>query len=180
MNEQNFINQEKLKSEFEDYKKFAFKGDMLKLAIAFILGGAFNKVVSAISENFMMPLLNFLINKTGSNWRTAIWTPLEGLNFEIGKLAAATIDFILMSLVLYIFWRLLRGQVGDEEMPRPFVDRLRDFVLGDWFFAFTTVAAVAAVIVSQSWMVGVWAFIMMSLMVSWFQNRELRKHRLGG
>ena len=180
MDQRQLLSKDDLKDEFKAYKKFAFKGDMLKMAIAFILGGAFNKVVSSLSENILMPFLNFVVNKTPSgNWREAVWTPIEGMVFEIGKFAAVTIDFILMTLVLFILLRILRGHMAednDEEAEqKPLMERLKDFVLGDWFFPFAAVLAVVIMIFAHSWMAGVWAFVGMSLAVSWFQNRELRK-----
>lgn len=179
MDQKQLLSKDDLKDEFKAYKKFAFKGDMLKMAIAFILGGAFNKVVSSLSENILMPFLNFFVNKTpGGNWREAVWTPIEGMVFEAGKFAAVTIDFILMTLVLFVLLRILRGHMAedDEEIEqKPFIERLKDFVLGDWFFPFAAGLAVIIMIFSHSWMAGVWAFVGMSLAVSWFQNRELRK-----
>jgi len=79
---------------------------MLKMAIAFILGGAFSKTVSAISECLIMPLLNFILKFTGEHWKTATWEPLQGLVFEVGKFGAATVDFFLISLVLFVMWKL--------------------------------------------------------------------------
>lgn len=177
MDQKQFLSKEDLKNEFEAYKKFAFKGDMLKMAIAFILGGAFNKVVSSISENIFMPFLNFVISKTpGENWREAVWSPFEGMSFEIGKFAATTVDFILITIVLFILFRILSGQIEDVVVEkRSFLERVKDFVLGDWFFAFSAVVAFLIMIFSQSWMAGIWSFIGMSLAVSWFQNRELKQ-----
>jgi large conductance mechanosensitive channel protein len=178
MDQKQLVNKEDLKNEFEAYKKFAFKGDMLKMAIAFILGGAFNKVVGSISENILMPFLNFVISKTpGESWREAVWSPIEGMSFEIGKFAATTVDFILITIVLFVLFRILQGQMEDEEVieRRPLLERAKDFVLGDWFFAFAAIFAIVVMIFSQSWMAGIWSFVGMSLAVSWFQNRELKQ-----
>lgn len=97
---------DRVEERVNEYRKFAFKDDMLKLAIAFILGGAFSKTVTAISECLIMPLLNFALKFTGENWRTATWEPVQGLVFEIGKFAAATIDFLLISIVLFYMWKV--------------------------------------------------------------------------
>ena len=47
------------KKEYNEFKKFAFKKNMVELAIAFMLGGAFQQVVSAISKNLVMPIINY-------------------------------------------------------------------------------------------------------------------------
>jgi|LSQX01.2.fsa_nt_gb large conductance mechanosensitive channel len=96
---------DQIDDRIREYRDFAFKDDMLKMAIAFILGGAFSKTVNAISESLIMPLLNFILQLTGENWRTATWEPIEGLVFEVGKFAAASVDFLLISLVLFAMWK---------------------------------------------------------------------------
>lgn len=106
--------EDKVKDRVQEYRQFAFKDDMLKLAIAFILGGAFTKTVTAISECLIMPLLNF-ITQHGGSWREAVWEPIEGLIFEIGAFGAASVDFILISVVLFFMWKT--ASVIREEKP---------------------------------------------------------------
>ena len=110
--EKEFIDVDKIKDSiddrFDEYKKFAFKGDMMKMAIAFILGGAFSKVVTSISESLIMPFLNFILLKTGVGWREFAWTPWTGLTLEVGQLLAAFVDFFLISIVLFIMWKILK------------------------------------------------------------------------
>jgi len=100
---------DRVDDRLQEYRKFAFKDDMLKLAIAFILGGAFSKTVTAISEGLIMPMLNFLLQFTGENWREATWEPFEGMVLEIGKLGAAAVDFLLISIVLFYLWKLAKA-----------------------------------------------------------------------
>ena len=69
----NFIKKE----DIEQYKNFAFKEDMLKMSIAFILGSSFNKVVTGISDSILMPLINFIIIQTGDYWRKWNWEPIK-------------------------------------------------------------------------------------------------------
>lgn len=167
-----------IQQEFEEYKKFAFKGDMIKLAVAFVLGGAFNKVVGSISSNIIMPLLNFVVSKAGGNWREAVWSPFDGLNFEVGQFASTMVDFFLVTIVLFILWRIMVGHVGEEE-SKPLLTRIKMFVLGDWFLPFAACLSVLLAIFSHNWTTGVWTFTLLSLATFWFQNRELRKKNEG-
>lgn len=91
--------------ELKEWKKFAFKGRMVEMAIAFMLGAAFQKVVSSISENLIMPMINFIIGKTGENWRNYNITPIEGMTLELGKFAGSFLDFMLISIILYVVYR---------------------------------------------------------------------------
>lgn len=91
--------------ELKQWKKFAFKGRMVEMAIAFMLGAAFQKVVSSISQNLIMPMMNFIIGKTGENWRNYNFSPVEGMTFELGQFAGSFLDFILISIILYVIYR---------------------------------------------------------------------------
>ncbi len=103
------------REEFNNYKKFAFKGNMVQMAVAFMLGAAFSKVVSSISECLIMPVANFFVNKTGEDWRQFTWEPLEGMALEVGKFSGAFLDFFIISLILFIIYRkVLVPLMGDE------------------------------------------------------------------
>ena len=110
----NFLN----KKDIEQYKNFAFKQDMLKMSVAFILGGAFNKVVTGISDFVIMPILNFIISQTGYYWRKWNWEPTLGLRFEIGQFLGVMVDFFLISFILYLIYsKILIKIQGDLNTP---------------------------------------------------------------
>jgi len=50
----------------------------------------------------------FLSQYTGETWREAMWTPVAGLSFEVGKLAASMVDFLLASMVLFVIWKIFQ------------------------------------------------------------------------
>jgi len=100
MEQKPFIGEKELKK----YKDFAFKDDMLKLAIGFILGNSFNNVVNGISDYLIMPVIKFILSETGEEWRKWKFIPLQGLEFELGRLAGIFVDFLLVSLILYIIY----------------------------------------------------------------------------
>ena len=100
--------------EYSDWKKFAFKGQMIQMAISFMLGTAFGKVVKAISESLIMPIINWGLAFTGKNWRTFKLSPLKGLNIEVGVFLGAFVDFILISIILYILYVKLLKPLFEE------------------------------------------------------------------
>jgi large conductance mechanosensitive channel len=115
MEEKNFIKSKELKK----YKEFAFKEDMLKMSIAFILGNAFNKVVTGISDFLIMPLINFILTQTGESWRKWNLEPISGLKVEIGQFCGVMVDFLLISLILYIFYgKIISGMVSNKQDKR--------------------------------------------------------------
>lgn len=101
--------------EFRNYKNFALREDMFKLTVGVILANSLNKVVYGFSDNLVMPIFKFCLSKTGDGWRTWRFSPLAGLDFEIGNLIANIVDFILISIVLYLFYIKLIKSIFDVE-----------------------------------------------------------------
>ena len=54
------ISKEKAKVAFEDYKKFAMKGNVLDLAIGMVMGSAFTAIVNSIVQSLISPLIGAL------------------------------------------------------------------------------------------------------------------------
>lgn len=90
----------------KEFKKFALKGNMIDLAVAVIIGGAFGKVVTAIVSDLIMPVVGALL--PGGEWRTYTATPLK---LQIGDLLGATIDFLIVALVLFLVVVKLMGSL---------------------------------------------------------------------
>lgn len=105
--EKNFIGQ----AEIAEYKKFAFKDDMLKLSVCFILGNSFNRVVCGLSDYLIMPVMTYLMSSTGSEWREITVSPAEGLNIELGRLAGVFADFLMVSVALYLIYVKFIGRM---------------------------------------------------------------------
>ena len=114
------------KEELEKFKKFAFQGNMIQMAVAFILSTAFGKVVTALSSNLIMPVVNFTLNlfSPSTQWRTITWTPFHGMTFELGQFLGSFIDFVIIATVLYVIWKkILHGKdASDDPDPTPTTD----------------------------------------------------------
>lgn len=105
--------------EFREYKNFALRDDMFKMAIGVMLGNSFNKVVYGMSDYLVMPVFTFLVSRTGNEWRNWVFTPVNGLTLEFGRLIGTFIDFIMVSILLYLFYIKIIGKVfrGNEKRP---------------------------------------------------------------
>jgi len=87
---------------WKEFKEFAFKGNVLDLAIAVIIGAAFGKIITALVESVIMPL----IAATGGQPDVkSIGFTLNGTLIPIGIFFQALIDFILVALVLFLVVR---------------------------------------------------------------------------
>ncbi|ABB58021.1 large conductance mechanosensitive channel protein MscL [Synechococcus elongatus] len=92
-----------------DFQAFILKGNVVELAVAVIIGGAFNKIVSSFVGDLVMPLVNPLI--PGGDWRTAVIGP----GLKIGSFAGSVIDFLIIAFVLYLAIRAIERFKRKEE-----------------------------------------------------------------
>ena len=81
-----------MKNLIKEFKEFAFKGNVLELAVAVILGGAFGKVVNAVVEIFLNPIIESLpkVGEGGSAWTAPPIT-----------FAAVVVEFLVTALILF-------------------------------------------------------------------------------
>ena len=49
----------------KEFKEFAMKGNIVDLAVAVVIGGAFGGVVTALTESLIMPLISMVLGKDG-------------------------------------------------------------------------------------------------------------------
>ena len=100
--------------EIEEYKKFAFDKNMIQVAIGLILANAFQKTVTGLSDYAIMPIVNYFINSTDGNWRDIIFTPVAGMNIEIGRLAGIFCDFFIITFILYLIYSKFLKRIWPE------------------------------------------------------------------
>lgn len=108
MDDKKFID---IKQELEDYKQFAFNKNFLELALIFVLTTTTQKFINSISETIIMPVLNFIIQKAEGDWRNLIFTPIRGLDIEIGKFLAGFVEFTITSLILFIIFKIILKKI---------------------------------------------------------------------
>jgi large conductance mechanosensitive channel len=91
----------KTASLFEEFKKFAFKGNVVDLAIGVIIGAAFGAIVTSLVKDVIMPLIGLLTpgDKGYEGWE---WVVGEK-KIHYGKFLGAVVNFLIVALVLYVF-----------------------------------------------------------------------------
>jgi large conductance mechanosensitive channel len=83
----------------KEFKEFAIKGNVIDLAIGVIMAAAFGKIIAALTESIIMPLISLFLGKTDFR---QIAVSIRGTVFPIGVLIQAIIDFVLVALVLFL------------------------------------------------------------------------------
>ena len=93
----------------KEFKEFAFKGNVLDLAIAVVMGAAFNKIVSSLVTYIIMPLIGKLFGSVdfAKDWQ--LW------GIKYGLFIQSIIDFIIVAFALFIFVKIANTIMRKEE-----------------------------------------------------------------
>lgn len=100
-----------MKKFLDEFKAFALKGNVVDLAVAVILGGAFGKVVTAVVEIFLNPILESLPKMENGG---------TGFVGSLISFAAVLVEFILTALILFLIIKAMnkaKNLKKKEEAP---------------------------------------------------------------
>lgn len=101
----------------QEFKKFAMRGNAIDLAIGVIIGAAFGRIVNSIVNDIVMPLVNPLIPQ--GDWRAMEIGP----GIKLGAFLAASLDFLIIAMVLFAVVKLInRLKRKEEEKPAPIAE----------------------------------------------------------
>lgn len=120
-----------IKSLFKDFKDFAFKGNLIDMAVGIIIGGAFGTVVKSMVDDLFMPILgritgglNFSDKYIVLAGEVAPGTALEkaktidGVNLlTYGNFITAFISFLILAFVLFILINKFMAALKKEQAP---------------------------------------------------------------
>ena len=85
----------------KEFTAFLKQYGVIGLAIAVIIGGKLNDLVTAVVGGLLMPIVGRATSVAGGDWR-ALVVPIGGINFEVGKVLGAGIDFVIVAFI--VFW----------------------------------------------------------------------------
>jgi len=92
------------KGFIEEFMAFLNKYGIVGLAIAFIIGGAAGRLVTALVSDILMPIITFFI--PGGEWRKAVLV-IGSINLAVGNFVGALIDFIVIAIVVFLLMKQL-------------------------------------------------------------------------
>ena len=108
----------------EDFKSFAFKGNVVDLAVGVVIGASFAKIVSALVADFIMPLVALVMpsgdwRASGVVLRTAA-DPKDNVILKYGDFLGAVLDFLIIALVLFlIVSKIVKAAESRLSKPAP-------------------------------------------------------------
>ena len=107
---------------WNEFKKFAFKGNVIDLAVGVVIGAAFGKIVSSLVKDIITPLLGMVLG--GVNF--------TDLHFGYGKSAVmygnfiqTIFDFLIIAASIFMFVKVFnkltskKEEEKEEEIPEP-------------------------------------------------------------
>ncbi len=112
----------------KEFKEFAMKGNVMDLAIAVIVGGAFGKIVTSLVDDVIMPLLGILLGGINFADLKFVITPASGdmaeVAFRYGAFIQSVIDFLIISFSIFLFVKLIssfkkKKEKAEEGPPAP-------------------------------------------------------------
>jgi large conductance mechanosensitive channel len=88
-------------SLFEEFKQFAFKGNVIDLAVGVIIGAAFGKIIDSLVKHLLMPLISLIL--PGEQGYVAWKFVLNGKEIPYGLFIGEVVNFLIVALALFIF-----------------------------------------------------------------------------
>jgi len=86
---------------FNEFKNFAFKGNVVDLAIGVIIGMAFGKIIDSLVKHIIMPAISVLL--PGEQGYLAWKWAINGSEISYGLFIGEIVNFLIVALALYIF-----------------------------------------------------------------------------
>ena len=115
----------------KEFKEFAMKGNLVDIAVAFVMGAAFSKVITSFTEGMVAPLIGML---GGKDLSKNAWVIKQGaaenkdsagniisagvpeVAVKWGAFVTATIDFIIVAFVMFLIIKAINRLKKKEEL----------------------------------------------------------------
>lgn len=108
----------------KEFKDFAMKGNLVDIAVTFVMGGAFGKVVTSFTEGIVSPLIGLIggadLSKNMFELKAATYDSAgkvltEAVNLKWGDFITAIINFIIVAFVMFLIIKAINSMKKKEE-----------------------------------------------------------------
>ncbi|KGF46274.1 mechanosensitive ion channel protein MscL [Veillonella montpellierensis DNF00314] len=123
-----------MKALLKEFKRFAFKGNMIDLAVGMIIGAAFTGLVNSIVNNLIMPIISLLtagidfnnmylpLNSAAlvaqENGADLVTAKKAGAVFAYGSFITDLVQFIILAFVVFMLIRLVTTIMSRDEQEK--------------------------------------------------------------
>lgn len=88
-----------MKKFLQEFKQFALRGNVMDMAVGIIIGGAFSGIVTSLTDNFINPLISFILGQ-------ARYTGADIADFT-ANFIGAVVNFIILAFILFCLIRAM-------------------------------------------------------------------------
>lgn len=109
----------------KQFKEFAFKGNLIDMAVGIIIGGAFGTVVKSLVDNVFMPPLGAIMGKVDfKNMKFDIVSAdpdkgVEAVTLNYGQFLTDLLSFVLMAFAVFLVIKKVMGAMQKKEEEAP-------------------------------------------------------------
>lgn len=108
----------------KEFKEFAMKGNLVDIAVAFVMGAAFNKVVTSFTAGIVSPLIGLIFNANFNDLKLVIQEGVANADGVIegevavlwGAFVTNLIDFIIVAFVMFMIIKGINKTKKKEEV----------------------------------------------------------------
>jgi len=103
-----------MKKFLEEFKEFAFKGNVIDMSVGVVIGAAFTAIVTALTENIINPLIASL-----GGTEVGLVTPIgeTGQVINWGAFITAVLNFLITAFVLFLIVKSINKMRAAVEEP---------------------------------------------------------------
>ncbi len=96
-------------SMLKEFKEFAMKGNIVDLAVAVIIGGAFGKIISSLVDDIIMPIIGKVLGDA------SYFQTMTAGGIPIGRFIQAIFNFLIIAFVLFMIIKAMNSVKKKEE-----------------------------------------------------------------
>lgn len=97
-----------MKKFIEEFKSFVLRGNVMDMAVGVIIGSAFASIVTALTNDFINPLINSIGGAEFGGKLHLPWTPEVGGQYILwGDFLTAVVNFLIMAFVLFLMLKFV-------------------------------------------------------------------------
>ena len=100
----------------KEFREFAMRGNVLDLAVAVIIGGAFGKIITSLVADVLMPLIGLVLG--GINFSEQAFT-VGAAVVKWGLFVQSIIDFAIIAFVIFMLVRTMNRMKKEEPAAAP-------------------------------------------------------------
>lgn len=119
-----------IKGFFADFKKFISRGNIIDLSVAVVIGAAFNKIVTSLVNDVIMPLISLATGgKSVADWKWVIKEATETTAesaLYYGSFIQTIIDFLIIALTIFIVLKIVvNSQRGVNNLTKKLAKKMK-------------------------------------------------------